>query len=82
MTQTGIFNLLKLTLSVIFSIICGIICLIHGGLFDLFIGGVLLIGAIVTIFSAINLHNINCNVGIYTDESINESFNAMNHTKL
>jgi hypothetical protein len=82
MTQTGIFNLLKLTLSTILSIVCGIICLIHGGLFNLLIGGVLLIGDIVTIFSAINLHNINCKVGIYTDESIDERFNAMNHTKL
>ena len=82
MTRTGFFNLLKLTLSVIFSAICGILCLIHGGLFNLLIGGVLLIGVIVTVFSAINLHNINCKVGIYTDESIDESVNAMNNTKL
>lgn len=82
MTQTGIFNLLKLTLSTIFSIVCGILCLIYGGLFNLFIGGVLLIGGIVTIFSAANLDSINKECQIYTDESIDESFNVMNNIKL
>lgn len=82
MTSIGILNTIKLTLSIIFSILCGVLCLIHGGLFNLLIGGVLLISDIVTIFSAINLDQVNSMVGVYTSEALEESFIMMNNTKL
>ncbi len=82
MTSIGILNTIKLTLSIIFSILCGVICLIHGGLFNLLIGGVLLIGDIVTIFSALNLEHLNNTIGVYTHETFDKSMTVMNHIKL
>lgn len=82
MTSIGILNTIKLTLSIIFSILCGVICLIHGGLFNLLIGGVLLIGDIVTIFSALNLGHLNNTIGVYTHEAFDKSMTVMNNIKL
>lgn len=79
MKSIGILNAIKLALSIIFSIVCGILCLIHGGLFNILIGGVLLIGDVVTIFSALNLSNT---IGFYTPETVDKITTVMSNKKL